>query len=147
MSTSNSKSRKNTLNDIGEVKAKYLGSSGAKYKSFTALRIRWHCRSDIWTRSWKMCNISLFANQSLFMFRHLLSACHTCTRYYAWQIVVSVCWGLSIMECRKYFVAHLLCLRYSARCFIYASSLTTETSYRVRDFSLQVRKNSLRSHT
>ena len=45
------------------------------------------------------------------------------------------CWGLSVMEGRKYFVEHLLCINYSATCFSYAYSLTIKTSYKGRDFS------------
>ena len=73
MSTSNSQSRENVLNTITEIKAKYFESSGAKWKSSTAFVIR-QCykSSDIWMSSWEMCKISLFVNQSLFVFKHIL---------------------------------------------------------------------------
>lgn len=126
-----------------------IQNSGAKQKLVTALRIRQHKRrSDIWARCWKMYNILLCGNESLFMFKHLLSSYHICTRYHAWQTLVSIRWRLSIMEGRKYFVEHLLCFKWSASCFTYAYSLTIKTSCKVRDFLYKWENwSSLRSHT
>lgn len=84
--------------------------------------------------------ISLFGNQSLFIIECLS---------YMYKILCQTNSNLCMLRTLngKYLVHHLLCIKYSASSFTCVYSLTTKTSPKVRDFSLQVKTEAHREVT